>query len=188
MHRLRSALDEKAKPERGKASAEFATEAVEHYGRQLHGFLARRLHRPHEIDDLVQDTYVALLKARDTDLIVNPRAYVLRVAANVLYRFSKRDKFGRRFVEVDSDLVDFMAENPPDPAQDSLAERLSSQDQLNVALAKLPPLFQAVLLMRYSYGYSYGEISEKLQISCHKVERYLAQAKEALVAIDWEWN
>jgi RNA polymerase sigma factor (sigma-70 family) len=188
MHRLGLALDEKTKPAPERPSAAFATEAVEHYGKQLHSFLARRLNQSHEIDDLVQETYFALLKISDSDLIVNPRAYVLRVATNVLYRFSKRDKFRRRYVEVDSELVDFTVENPPSPVPDALAERLSSQNQMNAALAKLPPLYQAVLLMRYSYGYSYEEISGKLTLSWHQVERYLAQAKQSLMAVDWEWE
>jgi RNA polymerase sigma-70 factor (ECF subfamily) len=169
-------------------SAEFATEAVQHYGMQLHAFLARRFHRPHDIDDLVQETYVALLKARNTSLVTNPRAYVLRVAENVLCRFAKRDRLRQRHVEVDSELMDFAAENPSSPAPDVLAERLSSQKQLNAALVKLPYVFQAVLLMRYSYGYSYEEISAKLGVSWYQVERYLTQAKQALLEIDWEWG
>jgi RNA polymerase sigma-70 factor (ECF subfamily) len=187
MHMLNRSPDETASAPRT-PSIEFVSAAVEHYGRPLHRFLARRLHRPEEIEDLVQETYLALLKIPYARLIANPRAYVLRVAANVLWRFSKRDRFRQRYVEVDSELVDFTAENPSCPSADALAERVSSQEQLNAALSKLPAVFQAVLLMHYSYGYSYEEISRKLGISGHQVERYIARAKQALMAVDWGWD
>jgi RNA polymerase sigma-70 factor (ECF subfamily) len=188
MRRSNLALKEDPTPPSVSRSRALATEAVEHYGKQLHGFLARRLHRPHEIEDLVQETFVALLKAPDLTGIANPRAYVLRVAANVLYRFSKREKLRNQRVEFDSELVEFATENPREGTLDELAERLSSQDQLHAALAKLPALFQAVLLMHYGYGYSYEEISAKLDISWHQVERYLLRAKRALMSVDWEWQ
>jgi DNA-directed RNA polymerase specialized sigma24 family protein len=37
-------------------------------------------------------------------------------------------------------------------------------------------------------GYKYDEIAERLKVSIHQVERYLASAKQELMAIDWGWD
>jgi RNA polymerase sigma factor (sigma-70 family) len=71
---------------------------------------------------------------------------------------------------------------------DRLAERLSTQKQLNAALAQLPDLYRAVLLMHAREGFSYEEIAARLNVSVHQVERYLASAKQQLLTIDWKWE
>jgi DNA-directed RNA polymerase specialized sigma24 family protein len=42
--------------------------------------------------------------------------------------------------------------------------------------------------MRYREEYSYGEIAKELKVTVRQVERYLANAKEALMKVDWEWD
>jgi RNA polymerase sigma factor (sigma-70 family) len=178
------------KHEREKQSAEFTEKAVEHYGERLHAFLARRMHKPQDDDvkDLVQEVYMQLLKANNTALVRNPVAYIMTTAAHVAEKFGKRDKRARHYVCADSELMEFAAENPLEPPTDQMARRLSTQKQLNAALARLPPVYQLVLLRFYRDGLSYVEIRRELKISIHQVERYLAHAKEQLMAIDWEWD
>jgi DNA-directed RNA polymerase specialized sigma24 family protein len=146
MQRVRLALNKTMETRPG-PPVQFAIQPIERYGNQLHDLLARRLSRPHEIEVLVQETSVALLRALHTALVANPRAYVLQVAANALPRLSKPETVRRRFLEVDPELADFADENPAGAAPDAPAERLSSQAHLNAALAKLASIFQAVLLM-----------------------------------------
>jgi RNA polymerase sigma factor (sigma-70 family) len=178
------------KPERERQSAEFTEKAVEHYGERLHSFLARRMHNPQDQDvkDLVQEVWMQLLKANHTALVRNPIAYIMTTAAHVAEKFGKRDKRARRYVAVDSELMEFAAENPVEPPADQMARRLSTQTQLNTAVTQLPPLYQLVLIRFYRDGLSYVEIGQELKISIHQVERYLAHAKEQLMAIDWEWD
>jgi RNA polymerase sigma factor (sigma-70 family) len=178
------------KPERERQSAEFAEKAVEHYGERLHSFLARRMHNPQDQDvkDLVQEVCLQLLKANHTALVRNPVAYILTTAAHVAERFGKRDQRARRYVCVDSELMEFAAENPAELPADQMARRLSTQRQLNAALVQLPAIYQLVLLRFYRDGLSYVEIGKELKLSIHQVERYLAHAKEQLMAIDWEWD
>jgi DNA-directed RNA polymerase specialized sigma24 family protein len=45
-----------------------------------------------------------------------------------------------------------------------------------------------VLLMHAREGYKYDEIAERLNVSIHQVERYLASAKQELMVIDWGWD
>jgi len=177
------------KPKRIGFLAKLASVAAEHYSADLHRFLARRMHRPQDIEDLVQEVYIRLLKVEDDGLIRNPRNYILTTAAHVLSDFVAKEQRAQKFVVIDSEVVETVAENPSDiPSSDQIATRLSTQRQLNTALAKLPPLHQAVLLMFYREGYKYEEIARRLKVSVDQVERYLARAKKELMAVDWGWE
>jgi RNA polymerase sigma factor (sigma-70 family) len=168
--------------------AKFASDAAEHYSADLHRFLARRMHRPQDIEDLVQEVYIRLLRVEDDTFIRNPRNYILTTAAHVVSDFIAKEQRTRKFVVVDSEMVETVTENPSELPSDQIASRLSTQKQLNAALEKLPPLHQAVLLMFYREGYKYEEIAGRLKVSVDQVERYLAHAKRAIMAIDWGWD
>lgn len=169
-------------------SGKFAASAAENYSAELHRFLARRMHRREEIEDLVQEVYIRLLKIDNGEFVRNPRAYILQTAAHVAHDFAHKAHRAKEFVVVDSEIADTASETPSEPAPDQLATRLSTQEQLNKALSKLPPLHQAVLLMYCREGYTYKEIAQRLGVSLDQVERYLASAKQQLMAIDWQWG
>jgi RNA polymerase sigma-70 factor (ECF subfamily) len=181
-------MNQEVKARRTNVLTTFANDAAEHYGADLHRFLARRMHRPQDIADLVQEVYIRLLRVENGDFVRNPRAYILRTAANVASDFMVKNRRAQEHVVIDSEMVDHVTENPSEPPSDQLATRLSTQRQLNAALAKLPPIHQAVLLMHAREGYRYDEIAERLNVSIHQVERYLASAKQELMAIDWGWD
>jgi RNA polymerase sigma factor (sigma-70 family) len=168
----------------------FAIEALDRYSQRLHSFLVRRMHRAQDkdVDDLVQEVWIRVLKANKTEYVRDPLAYVLTIGAHVAERFGKQDLRTQQYVAVDSELVESLSDNPANAPPDDLAERLSTERQLLKALAKLSPLYQAVLIMFYRDGYKYTEIAKELSISIHKVERYLAEAKEAITAIDWGYE
>lgn len=176
----------KSKP--GSLFAQFARNAAEFYSADLHRFLARRMHRPHDIEDLAQEVYIRLLKIHQGEFVKNPKAYILQTAANVEYDFRERHRRANKFVVVDSEVVEEASANLPDETRGDPAQRLSTEKQLNAALAKLSPIHQTVLVMRYREEYSYGEIAKALKVTVRQVERYLANAKEALMTVDWEWD
>jgi RNA polymerase sigma factor (sigma-70 family) len=175
------------KPKRESNAKSFAIQALDLYSPRLHSFLMRRMHRAQDkdVDDLVQEVWIRVLKASKTEYVRDPLAYVLTIGAHVAERFGKQDKRTQEYVAVDSELAEFLSENPASPPADDLAERLSTERQLLTALAKLPARYQAVLIMFYRDGYKYTEIAKEMRISIHRVERYLAEAKEAIAAIDW---
>jgi len=176
------------KPKRSNPLAKFASYAAEHYSKELHRFLARRMHRPQDIEDLVQEVYIRLLRIENGEFVRNPRAYILTTASHVAHDFATRDQRAKEHVLIDSEMADHVTENPSELPVDQLATRLSTEKQLNAAVAKLAPIYQAVLLMHARDGYSYEEIAQRLKVSIHQVERYLANAKRELMAIDWGWD
>ena len=63
---------------------EFVKQVFQQYHQELHGYLVNRL-RGHSLDaaDIAQETYLRLLRMKNTDVIENPHAYVYRVAGHV---------------------------------------------------------------------------------------------------------
>jgi RNA polymerase sigma-70 factor (ECF subfamily) len=176
------------KPKSGSLLVKFASKAAELYSADLHRFLVRRMHRPDDIQDLAQEVYVRLLKIENGEFVQNPKAYILQTASHVAHDYLEKDRRAEDHVVVDSEMADEAAERLGDDPSCDLARRLSSEEQLNAALAKLSPIHQTVLLMFYREGYSYEEIAQQLKVTIRQVKRYLANAKKELMEIDWHWD
>src|ERR1700742_1871927 len=54
------------------------------WNQNLLRFLGRRVRTSVDIEDLAQETYLRLLRARDLGEVRNPQAYLLRVARHVI--------------------------------------------------------------------------------------------------------
>jgi RNA polymerase sigma-70 factor (ECF subfamily) len=153
------------------------------YRRELHRYLLRRLHNPHDVDDLAQEVYLRLLRVDDETLVRKPLAFVYAVASHVVAEFWRS---GTEDNHVEKDPLEQWSEDLSLALPDDLAERLSLEQQLDRALAQLPPMQAAVLLAHKRDGLSYEETAEKLGISVHTVEKYLTKAKARMRALLWE--
>ena len=60
------------------------------WNRSLFQFLGRRVRATVDIEDLAQETYLRLLRARDLGEVRNPQAYLLRVAQHVVLEWRDR--------------------------------------------------------------------------------------------------
>src|SRR5512138_2794278 len=60
------------------------------WNRSLLQFLRRRVGASVDIEDLAQETYMRLLRARDLTEVRNPQAYILKVAGHVLTEWRSR--------------------------------------------------------------------------------------------------
>ena len=146
------------------------------------------MHRPQETEDLVQEVYVRLLKIDDGDFVENPKAYILQTAAHVFHDYYAKSRRSQRHIVVDSETLERVAETLPESADRDPAHRLSTETQLSAVLAQLKPIHAAVILMYYREGYSYEEMAQRLTLSSRQVKRYLANAKQELMAMDWKWD
>jgi RNA polymerase sigma factor (sigma-70 family) len=128
---------------------------------------------PSEIDDIVQETYARLLRARDRGNIVSPRGLLFATARN-----AARDLFRRRttantisVTEIDEARV---IDSAPNAAE--IADRHQQTDLLAAAIAELPPRCREILVLRKFENLSHREIAQKLGISQHTVESQLTPA------------
>src|SRR6187399_649888 len=84
----------------------------ERWNRSLFQFLRRRVRSSVDVQDLAQETYLRLLRARDLSEIRNPQAYLLQVARHVMLEWRGQQLPPEAVVELEDDsLVD---ERPPE--------------------------------------------------------------------------
>jgi RNA polymerase sigma-70 factor (ECF subfamily) len=134
----------------------------------LHGIAA-----PSDIDDLVQETYARLLRARERGPVAHPRGLLFATARN-----AARDLFRRRaaantipIAEMDGTRVFDAAPNAAETAS-----RRQETDLLAAAIAELPPRCREILVLRKFENLSHREIAGRLGISVHTVEAQLTKA------------
>lgn len=166
--------------------ASFATSTFGRYRRELHRYLMRRLRQPQDVDDLAQEVYLRLLRLDDEKCVHKPLAYLYGIASHVLADFRIEVEQEREHITVDSDTVDEWSDQPSCVLPDDLADRLNLQQQIDKALAQLPPTHAAVLLAHKRDGLSYEEVAKKLGLSIHTVEKYVTQAKARIRTMSWE--
>lgn len=140
------------------------------YHDQLLRFLARGLGEQADAQDLAQEVFLRILRVEDPDLIRHPRAYLYRVAVNVIQEWRLRN---RRFpVKDDHDL-----EQEPDEGEPMEEIEASERARrLNAAVAGLPAHYRAVLTLRVNRGLTHKEVAEELDITPRMVKRYLVKA------------
>lgn len=154
------------------------SEAFSRYGRLLARAVSR-LVRPHDVEDIVQETYMRVFRAAQQHPIRSPRAFMLKTARNVvLDKLAKADalnhvepSFGE--TEVDEEPVEyFRDEQTPDAVLESEQEFVV----LCRAIRELPRQCRRVFLLKKVYGLSQREIATRLSISEGTVEKHLQKA------------
>jgi len=146
----------------------------ERWNRSLFQFLRRRVRSSVDVQDLAQETYLRLLRARDLSEVRNPQAYLLQVASHVALEWSDRQPRGDSMVVLDEDML--VDSQLPELELDA---RLS-QRRLEETLASVSPMMRAVLLLRLRDERSYQEIAAELRLTDRQVRRYLARGYERL--------
>lgn len=140
------------------------------YHEQLLRFLARNLGDGADSQDLAQEVFLRVLRIDDPDLIRHPRAYLYRVAINVIQEWRLR---ARRYPLQDSfDYTEIPDER--EPAADLEARERSQR--VNAAIASLPPAYRAVLMLRVNQDLTYNEVAERLGMTPRMVKRHLIKA------------
>jgi len=144
------------------------------WNRSLLRFLGRRVRSTVDIEDLAQETYLRLLRARDLGEVRNPQAYLLRVASHVLIEWRDRQPRPESLVDIDDDFL--IDECQPEFELDASI----SQKRLNHTLDSVSPTMRAVLVLRLRDERSCKDIAQELDITLRQVRRYLARGYERL--------
>ncbi len=134
----------------------------------LHGLAA-----PADLDDLVQETYARLLRARARGPVSHPRGLLFATARN-----AARDLFRRRAAANTFPIAEIDGSRVFDPAP-GVAEtvcRRQETDLLAAAIAELPPRCREILVLRKFENLSHREIAARLGIAEHTVEAQLTKA------------
>ncbi len=133
--------------------------------------LLRYVHRltgdPDLAEDIAQDALLRFVEVQGQRAIQTPRAWLYRVATNLLRDRARRDSMAaRRPPPVESDA-------PPRP--DQQFERKEAIRMVRAALERLPERDRELLMLRES-GFRYREIAEILGVRTESVPTMAARA------------
>jgi RNA polymerase sigma-70 factor (ECF subfamily) len=151
--------------------ARWFKEQIRPHERELRAYLRGRFPSLPDVDDLVQETYARILRARMAGHATLTRAYLFVVARNVALDLVRREKVVavERLGEIERLSV---VEERPDAA-----ETLSHEQELELlhqAMQALPPRCREILTLRRIEGLSHREIAGRLGIAEGTVNAQLA--------------
>ena len=138
----------------------------------LQQWLGHRVSYPMSAADLVQDTFIKLLRSQQHLFDIHePRAFLVHVAKQVLI-----DKQRRYYVE-----KNYLATlQHTDHAEDSFSDQditdaIDLLDFLSIALQDTSHTVRQTFVMYYFEGYNQSEIAARIRKSLRTVQGYLAQ-------------
>lgn len=151
----------------------------EHHGWLLN-WLWRKLGCRSGAADLAQDTFIRVLTAGAADALREPRAYLSRVAHNLVVNHWRRMALERDYIAALAAQPEPLAPSPEDQA-----EMVDTLCALDAMLQGLSDKARAVFLMAQVEELPYAQIGARLNISERMVKKYVAQAMlQCALALD----
>ncbi|MBU3890425.1 sigma-70 family RNA polymerase sigma factor [Methylosinus sporium] len=157
-----------------KSKSRLIGELFERNKRDLLGCLTRRVGHE-DAFDLLQETFVRLLRRRESGPIVDEDAYLRTTAINLARDFSRQSKSMAKHV-TPGDIPTEIAEAGLDPSQ--IFEAKESVRLFYASLKSLPPKCREVFILRRFHDLSPDEIAHRLGISRNMVLKHLRLALE----------
>ena len=150
-------------------------EEVQPHESSLRAYLRGRFPTLEDFDDLVQETYARLIRARNAGPITSTKALLFATARNAAL-----DQFRRQQVISFEAIADLdrlsVLEDKPDAA--GVADHEDEIQLLKEAIQALPKRCGQVVTLRKIYGLSHKEISEKLGITKNTVNAQITLGVE----------
>jgi RNA polymerase sigma factor (sigma-70 family) len=135
--------------------------------------LVRRTADQEEAKDLLHDIFfrIARLGARPSAGLDRPKAYLSRMAANILRDRAKSAAHQARAHQVPVELVPLAG-----PDQQRLLESRDMLARLEAAMLRLRPRTREIFMAHRLDGLSYAEIAERTGLSVKGVEKQMSKA------------
>ena len=156
----------------------FADEVQPHESK-LRAWLSARFPSLTDTDDLVQESYARLIRAREKGRIENTKTYLFATAFNAALDLFRRNKVVPFDAVGDFDRLSVMEERP------DACEVVSRNEELQIlreAVQALPTRCRQVFTLRKLYGLSHKEIAGRLDISEKTVEEQVNRATRRCAA------
>jgi len=147
----------------------------------LESWLRRRMGNAWDAADLSHDTFLKVISSsQPLAELREPRAYLLTVGKRLLSSFYSRRSLEQAYLDA---LAQLPEDCVPSPEQRWLwLETLQALDEL---LDGLPGVVRRAFLLSQLDGLAYRDIAEQLDVSERTVKRYMAQAYEHCLLVDW---
>lgn len=139
----------------------------------LRAYLRGRFSGLAELDDLIQETYARLLRAKVAGKIQEVRPYLFVTARNVALDHYRHNRVAATDSIGNIEQLNVVDERP------NAAETVANDQEIEIlheAIAALPPRCREILKLRRFQGLSHDAIAERLKISANTVDAQLCLA------------
>ncbi len=136
----------------------------------LRAWLRSRFASETDIEDIVQEAYVRLLRARENAHVTSPKAFLFAVARNIALDRHRHRQVARAEPLVESEALAVLEEG------DGIPETVAHNQELELlteAIQSLPDRCRQIFTLRKVYGLSQGEIASRLGVSENTVSAQL---------------
>lgn len=144
--------------------------------RELQRF-ARRYVGVHEAEDVVHEAYLHALEKGDVAVSAHPKAYLFRIATNLMIDSFRKARVRSRCAEIQATL-DMLTTTVCDG--EGAAESQLQLRQVCALLDELPAPCRETFLLYWIADLDQAETAERLGVATRTVERHLVRAKEHL--------
>ncbi len=146
-------------------------EEVQPHEPELRAYLRRKFPSLADIDDLIQETYARLVRARHAGQVSEARPYLFATARNTACDLFRRSHTVSITAIADIEGLSVVEDRP---ATGEALDRAKEIEILRQAIAALPPRCREVLTLCKLYGLSHREVARQLGISEHTVHAQVA--------------
>lgn len=154
-------------------------EEVQPHESKLRAWLQARFPSLTDTDDLVQESYIRLLRARQSGQVLNAKNYLFATARHAAIDLVRRDKVISFEHVGEFDRLPVLEERP-DASETAI--RNEEIGILREAMHALPTRCRQVFTLRKLYGLSHKEIAARLQVSEKTVEEQVNRAMRRCAA------
>jgi RNA polymerase sigma-70 factor (ECF subfamily) len=165
----RDAVSRPMPPPDPETAAWFAAHVLPHEP-MLRAWLQSRFPRGVEVDDVVQEAFLRVLRAREHTTLTTPKAFLFATARNLALDRLRHARVVPMEPLVDSAGWDVLSD------ADDVAESVARNQELELlteAIQSLPDRCRQVFTLRKVYGLSQADIAKRLGISEHTVSAQL---------------
>lgn len=157
----------------------FLTEVQPHCP-ALRAWLLARFPTLTDVDDVVQESVVRLMGARDSCQINSPRALLFATARNLAVDLVRRQRIVRFEPITEEANSSVLMTDSCDVV--ATVTRHQEFELLTEAIQSLPGRCRQILTLRTAYGFTHKQIAEKLGISLSTVEKEMAKGIRSCAA------
>lgn len=133
----------------------------------LRAWLRSRFTDERDLDDIIQEAFVRVLKARATTEIGSPKAFLFATARNLALGAVRRQTTRGEIFLADLDSLDILDD------KEDIADNVTRSEELEFltqAIQSLPTRCRQIITLRKIYGMSQKDIAKELGISVHTVK------------------
>ena len=150
------------------------------YRGALKRYLMMLVQNEDDAGELLQELYLRLLEQNSlSHLEVNTRAYLFRIATNLVRDKSRRDKVRAREMHLSVE-EDLLPGDETTPDQHMIWDR--ALQKIKAGILELPPKCQQIFIMNRYKNMNYSDIAKVMGVTTRTVERNMSLALTQLKA------